>query len=340
MKRGKKIVLFIILLLAVYFSIVAALIVTSSVRELPPSAEVDVSESANWMEGLEDGVPLSKISLPGTHDSGTTYISLSYSSQCQNTTISEQLMQGFRVLDIRLVVSEDKNSGEKRLCIMHGISHAYLSDEKDAPYLYLEDVLEQVYTFLDEHPTETVLCMFASEKGHADVSEIAEMLQSVLQESQEHWYLKNQNPSLWEVRGKAILATRFGDINNVGESDCGLSFVWNYQGQYWEKGDSQVKNPVNTELNIWVQNHSGYRPNAKWRAFGDTMENCHADEQTFSANYLSTASGKVLIPCPKENARILNQRFLATELNRQSYGIIFVDFGNAELAQHIYETNG
>lgn len=57
--------------------------------------------SSNWMNYIDGSTLLSQINIPGTHDSGTTYIKGSAANQCQNLTIADQLELGARYLDIR-----------------------------------------------------------------------------------------------------------------------------------------------------------------------------------------------------------------------------------------------
>ena len=77
--------------------------------------------NAAWMKSLSDGTSLSRISLPGTHDSGATLSLLDSAGKCQDTSIAEQLNFGARFLDIRL-----KSVGDQ-LSLYHGSAflHAF-----------------------------------------------------------------------------------------------------------------------------------------------------------------------------------------------------------------------
>lgn len=55
------------------------------------------------MENISKDTKLSELSIPGTHDSATQYLSLSPIFQCQDTDIQTQLENVYRYLDIRLV---------------------------------------------------------------------------------------------------------------------------------------------------------------------------------------------------------------------------------------------
>ena len=53
-------------------------------------------ESADWMAGVNGDVMLSAISIPGTHDTCTQYVSMGYIFQCQNASVAQQLLDGYR----------------------------------------------------------------------------------------------------------------------------------------------------------------------------------------------------------------------------------------------------
>lgn len=56
----------------------------------------------SWMKGIGDDTYLSKLSIPGTHNSAAYHKLAPPSVQCQGENISEQLRHGVRFLDIRL----------------------------------------------------------------------------------------------------------------------------------------------------------------------------------------------------------------------------------------------
>ena len=96
--------------------------------------------SSNWMQ-----------SISGTHDSATQYVSLSPIFQCQDTDIKTQLENGYRYLDMRLVLKNDN------LILKHNFAKCKKERSIFSTPLTLDDVLEDIYTFLDKHPSETVI---------------------------------------------------------------------------------------------------------------------------------------------------------------------------------------
>ena len=107
--------------------------------------------SSNWMEKINDETKLSAMSIPGTHDSATQYVSLSPIFQCQDTDIKTQLENGYRYLDIRLVLKKDN------FILKHNFAKCKKERSIFSTPLTLDDVLEDIYTFLDKHPSETVI---------------------------------------------------------------------------------------------------------------------------------------------------------------------------------------
>ena len=69
--------------------------------------QANENSSSNWMERIRDETKLSALSIPGTHDSATQYVSLSPIFQCQDTDLQTQLENVYRYLDIRLVLKND-----------------------------------------------------------------------------------------------------------------------------------------------------------------------------------------------------------------------------------------
>ncbi|MBQ2974230.1 MAG: hypothetical protein IJE19_07730 [Clostridia bacterium] len=68
----------------------------------------------NWMSYIKDEAKITKIAMPGTHNSGT--MGMSKLARCQNGTLFEQYQYGVRFFDIRL-----KADRKGRLFVGHGI---------------------------------------------------------------------------------------------------------------------------------------------------------------------------------------------------------------------------
>lgn len=174
----------------------------------PPAMAANIS-STDWMETVPDETKLSNMSIPGTHDSCTQYVDMRYIFQCQDASVATQLIYGYRYLDMRLVLEQKHD--QQTLVLKHSIARCKTSNSPFAGTLTLDDVLRDVSAFLDAHPTETVILCMKAENSKDDVAEIQKVLYETIGKDPERWYLKNEIPTLGEVRGKIVLATRFDD---------------------------------------------------------------------------------------------------------------------------------
>lgn len=109
----------------------------------------------NWMSAVKDGAYLNTLAIPGTHDSGAINRNTNFLAKklavTQNWTITEQLENGIRFLDMRLG-SKSKNSEFK---IRHGL----------AEFGLFEKALIEVKDFLDRNPTETIIMSIKHESS-------------------------------------------------------------------------------------------------------------------------------------------------------------------------------
>ncbi|KAH0491846.1 hypothetical protein TgHK011_003252 [Trichoderma gracile] len=103
----------------------------------------------DWMAAIPDDVHLTSLSIPGTHDT-MTYEIASQTLQCQNWNLSTQLASGLRYLDVRARVRDDE------LHVYHANGYTGFS---------YEQVLLDVFEFLDAHPSEAVIMRVKEEGG-------------------------------------------------------------------------------------------------------------------------------------------------------------------------------
>ena len=324
----------ILALLTVY---IIAMLVMIHVSAFTKAGVTDCAESAdncdrNWMSLIADDRKLSSINIPGTHDSCTFNMAFKYSFSCQNSTIHDQLETGFRFLDLRVEI--DQLQDKSQAYMVHGIG--YCNDDKGNK-LKLEDVLDDIYRFLEENSSETVIIMLTNEKDKNTPAEVYEYISNLIEEKNECWYTGNTIPTLGEVRGKVVFCSRM-NLDDYGER-LGIDFNWPAQTGTGSDTEALCYSINDTEY-IWAQNYSDYDIKNKWLAFEKLLDNCKAGDNAFSINYLSTSTGIFLLPHPKINAAKLNRKLLNKELVKgNNYGIVLVDYGNVEIARKIYESN-
>lgn len=245
----------------------------------PPAMAANIS-STDWMETVPDETKLSNMSIPGTHDSCTQNVDMRYIFQCQDASVATQLIYGYRYLDMRLVL--EKRSGQETLVLKHNIARCKVSDSPFSRTLTLADVLKDVYAFLDEHPSETVILCMKAENSKDDVADVQSILYEAIDLEPDHWYLKNEIPTLGEVRGKIVLATRFDDKLAVGSERCGLYFGWADQGDRTVLADPTASSAINGREILCVQDRYNYDTDDKISAIRTCLDNSQAAEDTFS----------------------------------------------------------
>lgn len=301
-----------------------------------PADAADV-RAVNWMENIPDETKLSSMSIPGTHDSCTQNVDMRYIFQCQDASIATQLKYGYRYLDMRLVL--EKRSGQETLVLKHNIARCKVSDSPFSRTLTLADVLKDVYAFLDEHPSETVIMCMKAENSKDDVAAVQRVLYEMIDQAPECWYLKNEIPTLGAVRGRIVLATRFDDKLQVGSDRCGLYFGWADQGDRTVLTDPTAESVINGRETLCVQDRYNYDVGDKITAIRTCLDSSRAADDTFFLNFTST-SGSGAVGHPKEYAKDINLDLYAYEWEAgKAYGVVIVDFGPKKIAEKIYGTN-
>ena len=302
----------------------------------PPAMAANIS-STDWMETVPDETKLSNMSIPGTHDSCTQYVDMRYIFQCQDASVATQLIYGYRYLDMRLVLEQKHD--QQTLVLKHSIARCKTSNSPFAGTLTLDDVLRDVSAFLDAHPTETVILCMKAENSKDDVAEIQKVLYQTIDKDPERWYLKNEIPTLGEVRGKIVLATRFDDKFPVGFERCGLYFGWADQGDRTVLSDPTANSVINGRETLCVQDRYNYDVGDKITAIRTCLDSSRAADDTFFLNFTSTSSSGA-VGHPKGYAKDINLDLYAYEWEAgKAYGVVIVDFGPKKIAEKIYGTN-
>ncbi|KAH0584472.1 hypothetical protein H2248_010008 [Termitomyces sp. 'cryptogamus'] len=124
-------------------------------------------------------------------------------SQCQelSTPLDIQLRSGIRILDVRLSIINSK------LIAYHGIYPQRTS---------FQEILSIVHNFLTGSSTcrETIVVSIKQEdfmkNSYLEFSRLVQQEISNGPGGREMWYLENRIPTLGEVRGKAVMFSRFG----------------------------------------------------------------------------------------------------------------------------------
>ncbi|KAF8556928.1 PLC-like phosphodiesterase [Imleria badia] len=168
-------------------------------------------DTSCFLASIPNSVPLSSLMLPGTHETMAFYgwpI-----SQCQYRPLDTQLHAGIRVIDIRLSIIDG------RLIAYHGIFPEF------TPFL---DMLVTLHNFLTSPATASEMVVVFIKQEDSNTKLFPTLVHDEIVASPgglQMWFLENRIPCLGEVRGKAVMFSRFG-------ADC------------WENGANGIHPPL------------------------------------------------------------------------------------------------
>lgn len=281
-----------------------------------------------WMKSLHDTLPVCRISIPGTHDSGSTKGGRMLKTQ--STDIPAQLRQGIRAFDVRLA-----KKGH-RLGIFH--SHAFQG------IYWEEDVLPAFIDFLRAYPSETLVVSLKKEGG--EWWDYASLLSASLADSgNREYFIRDFRPglTLGECRGKILFLHR----------DLAMD---DYPGAFcvgWEDDSTcllTLRNKDGKEgvalLEDEYQYASGDEAGEKIEACLRNLDRICAEPETsrrWGITFVSATGFPV--ETPKAFADRVNKP-VADYLkrgNRRGCGIVFIDFvsdpGGCELVECLIDGN-
>ncbi|MFJ9434372.1 phosphatidylinositol-specific phospholipase C [Streptomyces sp. NPDC101490] len=190
----------------------SALTTTSAPATSSATGAVDVRA---WMAAHGDGTPLQGLTIPGTHDSGARFGGAW--SECQNTTIAQQLDSGVRFLDVRCRVTGGS------FAIHHGASYQNMM---------FGDVLGACRDFLAAHPSETVLMRVKQEHSEESDATFRAVFDDYLDVRgwRSLFRIGDTVPLLGEARGRIVLIADNGGLPGLKWGDrsaLALQDDWN-----------------------------------------------------------------------------------------------------------------
>jgi 1-phosphatidylinositol phosphodiesterase len=158
--------------------------------------------NTTWMSLLDNGIPLRKLTIIGSHSSmGTGAWGDAF--QTQSNSLMAQMQMGMRALDIRCRHYNNQFPIHDRL--------VYLNTDFGA-------VLSTVSTFLQTYPMETVLIHVVEEYSPSGNTRTFEdtFISYKNTYSTIIWNPTTQNPVLGEVRGKIVIIQDFSGLSIHG----------------------------------------------------------------------------------------------------------------------------
>ncbi len=280
----------------------------------------------DWMANLDDNVTIDQLSIPGTHDSGTKDVpdELKGLARTQNSDIIKQLQNGIRFLDIR-VSNSDPNSDDP-LKVKHGIVSANLT---------FRQVLQWCQSFLNEHPSETIL-MLMNDAEEKNESSIENGFNKYLQDEKikELFWLKPIIPKLGELRGKVVLFRRFFSQNR---EEMGIDLQDNWKDN--EKFEITTNHGVKFRIQDKYKEHDTHKKDKLVKNYLDSAIS-NPNDKIIYINYNSISTnipkgthtpyqyawgGFLINPAMNPSLR----SYLIDKLkkgNKKRFGIIMLDF--------------
>lgn len=178
-------------LIALLTVILAPIIVEGNKVITRDSAEPN-DALTEWMSYISDDAPVTRLAIPGSHDSGCS--GMPWYAETQDLNFAEQLARGVRYFDIRV----NKKGGD--LVIFHGPVNG--TD-------YVE-LLYQIDEFMDAHPSEFLILDFSHFKNDSE-SEVFRLFDEIVSAERvvndtcmtDSEYLDSL--TLGDVRGKCVV---------------------------------------------------------------------------------------------------------------------------------------
>jgi len=318
----------------------------------------------DWMAALPDAKLLSRLSLPGTHDSGA-YEFGEDSTETQSMDIATQLSAGIRAFDIRLG-NNDVCPTSNGFYIFHGGICQFIS--------FKDDVMTPMHNFLIEHEDETVVMRIKPEHGTDD--DFASRVVTELTPYDGSMYKGgSSNPSLEDMRGKIVVLQNFGKIGDLAAITTAISYGavdWqdNYSlGDNWDLADQlhDIKDQFSTldafpgtQDQIYgnflsaagggfpyffASGHSSPETGASRLATGWLWDNvtgssCDDDSQCIDEYPRLDCTDGLIKTCTVyfEGLNILARDYINNSIQWRT-GIVFADFPGAGLIKAIIDVN-
>jgi 1-phosphatidylinositol phosphodiesterase len=272
---------------------------------------------ADWMASLPGEKRISELSIPGTHDAGALYEPWRGTTRCQSRTISEQLGDGVRFLDIRC------RDVRGKFQIYHGSVDQRLS---------FAGVLGHCFDFLQAHTREFIIMSVKEEATPVGDSQSFEKLfDTYVAPNRDRWQLGDSLPTVAEARGHVVLFRRFS-ASALPKGIAADPVDWKDSTNFWIRGSIRVQD----EYVVATGNES-----AKWAAVQNLyQEIAVSDPKVLFVNFSSGYEARWLPDIPAV-ATYLNPRL--TDYFKHApprrYGITVMDFEDAERCALIFRTN-
>lgn len=286
------------------------------------------ASNEDWMSRLPDTVKVCRVSIPGTHDSGTAGVGIltRHYARTQKLSIANQWDAGIRFFDLRPKIEDGT------LRIYHGPANCHLG---------FEEALLIIKRELEQHPSEFCVVMTNSAGGGLEGVDMTMDLINTLFDIKMLAQF-NAKMTVADIRGRVLFIHR--DYRTNGRDWPGtvvLGWPGNGSSHHVRMMSSQEKSAV-----VWAQDYftdggKGNYLDTKWDKVTSLVgEFASAPDGVWCINHASGYTGSGISTNINRNARITNARLLEYLAGHKSpIGIIPMDFPAQELIDAIIFLN-
>ncbi len=289
----------------------------------------------SWMQRLSDDLPVCRLSIPGTHDSGTgDGTTFDFFAKTQDIGIVNQFEVGIRAFDIRSAVDSDS------LHIYHGSVATGIS---------FDGVMKGLCQCLDDNPSEFVILIMRHESDRESDEEHLQWGPLMTAYLRSEWLsdrLVMFEPSLTvgDMRGKILVLSR----DRYADTPTGGYIAsWSHDADFTEQSnavitgaDSSVTSP------LWVQDYyeTVGEMDTKLSAMAELLRRSRAREATDSTWVINHASGYALSTTAtadgyRANAAVTNPAMTgwltAENIPAGCGGLIMMDFAGVDNSDNV-----
>ena len=286
------------------------------------------ASNEDWMSRLPDTVKVCKVSIPGTHDSGTVGVGMltRHYARTQKLSIAEQWDAGIRFFDLRPKLEDGT------LRIYHGPADCHLG---------FEEALLIIKSKLEQHPTEFCVVMTNSAGGGLEGVDMTMDLINTLFDIKMLAQF-NAKMTVADVRGRVLFIHR-DYLTNGRDWPGTVVFGWpgNVLSHHARMMSSQEMSAVLWAQDFFTDGGKGNYVDSKWDIVtGMIREFASAPEGVWCINHASGYTGSGISTNINRNAKTTNARLLEYLTGHKSpIGIVPMDFPGQELIDAIIFLN-
>ena len=286
------------------------------------------TDNSGWMALLPDTAYVCRLSIPGTHDSGTSGVRfpMRHYARTQTMDLSEQWDAGIRFFDLRPKLEDGT------LRIYHGPADCHIT---------LEEALQVLKQKIKKNPTEFCIVMTNNAGvGQATIDEAMELINLVIPVEMLADF--NAEMTVADIRGRFLFIHR-----NVPSR--GVHYPGVVTRSWFDNGSSHGSRIVSSggsSAVLWAQDYftdegKGNYLDSKWdKVTALIREFASAPEGVWCINHLSGYTGSGISTNINRNAKTTNSRLLENLGNhKKPIGVVPMDFPGQELIDAIIFLN-